>query len=420
MSTISADSTLLPQSHSEQRRTAVLLSAGWLLTWIALGTPGLPLNLYLKNTLHLGAEAIAVFGLVAGFASYVKPIAGLLSDNLTLFGTRRKHYLLLSTLLGGICWLLVGVLPKTYSLLLFMQAVIMAMVMVASTALGGLLVDSGKRNNSVGRLSSQRYGISNLATLIVGPLGGFLASRAFGLTVGICAGCLILLAPLVFFFLHEAPAENPKKSSWKEIEQQLKSTLASRPLWWGLAMCCLLNIAPGFGTPLLFYQQDTLKLTPQFMGNLGVISGGCGLAAATIYFRLCSRIPLRRLLSIGIVLNVIGTLFYLGYQSPLSAILIEGSTGFVGTLAILPLWDLCGRATPRGNEALGYSLMMSVCNLMAALSNTMGSWFFERLHWNFKNLVWLNAGTTALVLLIVPLIPAALMDRRDGDVAENL
>ena len=418
MSTVSADSRLAPQSHSEQRRTASLLSMGWLLTWMALWTPSLPLNLYLKNTLHLGAGAIAAFGLVAGFASYVKPIAGLLSDNLTLFGTRRKHYLLLSTLLGGICWLLVGVLPKTYSVLLFMQAMIMAMVMVASTALGGLLVDSGKRNNTVGRLSSQRYGINNLTTLIVGPLGGYLASRTFGLTIGICAACLILLAPLVALFLHEErtePNARSKSGSWSNVGQQLKNTLASRPLWWGLAMCCLLNIAPGFGTPLLFYQQDTLKFTPQFMGNLSILSGGSGLIAAALYFRFCSRVTLRRLLTLGIALSVIGTLFYLFYQSTLTAALIEISTGFVSTLAILPLWNLCGRATPRGNEALGYSLMMSVCNLMAALSNTLGSWFFEHLHWNFKNLVWLNAGTTALVLLIVPLLPATLMDPRDGD-----
>ena len=110
-----------------------------------------------------------------------------------------------------------------------------------------------------------------------------------------------------------------------------------------------------------------------------------------------------------------GTLFYLFYNSVAAALVIEGLAGFVGTLAVLPLWDLCGRATPKKNEALGYSLLMSVLNLTAALSNLAGSWLYEHLHWNFKNLVWLNAGTTALVLLIVPLIPAALMDRRDGD-----
>ncbi len=180
-------------------------------------------------------------------------------------------------------------------------------------------------------------------------------------------------------------------------------------------MCCLLNIAPGFGTPLLYYQQDKLKLSEQFIGNLGVISGGCGLAGAIVYFRLCSRVPLRWLLVGGIVCSVVSTLFYLGYRTATAALFIEASAGFVSTLAVLPLWDRSGRATPPGNEAMGYSLMMGVMNLTANLSNVSGSWLYEHLHWNIRDLVWLNAGTTALVLLVVPLLPPVLMNRRDGD-----
>ena len=117
MSTLSADtpSVLLPQSTAEQKQTSAVLASGWLLTWLAIFICTLPINLYLKNKLHLGAEAIAFFGLVIGFASYVKPIAGLFSDNLTFFGTRRKHYLLFSTFVGGLCWLLLAFLPKTYN-----------------------------------------------------------------------------------------------------------------------------------------------------------------------------------------------------------------------------------------------------------------------------------------------------------------
>ncbi|WP_394793673.1 MFS transporter [Armatimonas sp.] len=420
MSTIAATPTSLPQSAAEQKQTSAVLASGWLLTWLAMNISILPINLYLKNKLHLGAEAVAFFILVIGFASYIKPIAGLFSDNLTLFGTRRKHYLLFGTLVGGLCWVLLAFLPKTYTVLLVMQTTTIAVFVVASTALGGLLVDTGKRNGSIGRLTSQRLAISNLVGLIAGPLGGYLATKAFGLTIGICAGCFFLLVPVVALFLHEPPAVAQAAPSWKAVGQQLKATFASRSLWWGLLMCCLLTIAPGFGTPLLFYQQDTLKLGEQFIGNLGMISGSCGLLAALLYSKLCPRLPLRRLLPLGIICSSVGTLFYLGYNSVLTALLIEGLAGFVGTLAVLPLWDLCGRATPHKNEALGYSLMMSVLNLTGALSNLMGSWLYEHLHWNFKNLVWLNAGTTALVLLIIPLLPAALMDRRDGDVADNL
>ena len=33
----------------------------------------------------------------------------------------------------------------------------------------------------------------------------------------------------------------------------------------------------------------------------------------------------------------------------------------------------------------------------------------------FANLIWINAGTTALVLIAVPFLPSSLMDRKDRD-----
>ena len=112
--------------------------------------------------------------------------------------------------------------------------------------------------------------------------------------------------------------------------------------------------------------------------------------------------------------NVASTLFYLGYHSWVSALMIESLAGFVGTLAQLPLFDLAIRATPRGSEAFGYSLMMSVWNIGMSLSDVFGSWLFAHYHLNFMNLVWLNAGTTALALLAIPFLPARIVAARGG------
>ena len=61
--------------------------------------------------------------------------------------------------------------------------------------------------------------------------------------------------------------------------------------------------------------------------------------------------------------------------------------------------------------------MMSVWNVGAALSDLAGSFFFSHYHLTFKNLVWLNAGTTALVLLVIPLLPRRLVEPREGGAA---
>jgi hypothetical protein len=110
------------------------------------------------------------------------------------------------------------------------------------------------------------------------------------------------------------------------------------------------------------------------------------------------------------------TLSYLFYGSHRNALMIETVAGLVGTLAELPLMDLAARATPRGSEGLGFALMMSVRNGAISLSDLIGSSLADKHHWSFSRLVWLNAITTVICLIVVPLLPRVLMNRRDGDV----
>src|SRR5258708_34581555 len=63
-------------------------------------------------------------------------------------------------------------------------------------------------------------------------------------------------------------------------------------------------------------------------------------------------------------------------REPGTAIAITALEGMTGTLAILPVYDLAARGTPRGSEALGYSVMMSVWNLTNSLSDWVGSTLF--------------------------------------------
>jgi hypothetical protein len=58
--------------------------------------------------------------------------------------------------------------------------------------------------------------------------------------------------------------------------------------------------------------------------------------------------------------------------------------------------------------------MMSCWNITASLSNVVGSWLYTRWALHFFDLVWVNAGTTILVLAAVPFLPRVLMDRKEG------
>jgi predicted MFS family arabinose efflux permease len=165
---------------------------------------------------------------------------------------------------------------------------------------------------------------------------------------------------------------------------------------------------------MLYYQQDVLKLDPRYIGFLQLLGGAGGIVGAAAYGYICRRLPLKVSLIAGIVLNAASTLLYLRYDSATKAALIDSAGALLGTLATLPLYDLAARATPAGVESFGFALMMSIRNVaIFAISDPFGSYLYERHHVGFKQLVWLNAGSSAAVLLFVPLLPAALLAARE-------
>src|SRR5215471_13203 len=82
---------------AELVRSALLIGVGVFATTLAQPSViKLPLQNLLKTDLHIRPEGMAVFFAVSALAWYFKPLAGLLSDSVPLFGTRRRHYLLVS------------------------------------------------------------------------------------------------------------------------------------------------------------------------------------------------------------------------------------------------------------------------------------------------------------------------------------
>jgi hypothetical protein len=93
---------------------------------------------------------------------YLKPLAGILSDSVPLFGTRRRHYLLLSVGAAGVLWLLLGIVPKTFHSLLGTIVALETMWVIGSTVVEGLLVEEGQKYQATGQLSSLRLPVRSL------------------------------------------------------------------------------------------------------------------------------------------------------------------------------------------------------------------------------------------------------------------
>lgn len=399
------------------RGATLLIGTSWLLTELALRIPQIPFKALLKENLGLDPEEMARFFLFANIPIYFKVFAGILSDAVPLFGLRRKSYLILGLALAGGIWVGLGLVPRTYGVLLFTYFVLNIFLTTNSTVLGGVMVEEGHAHGATGRLGAQRVGIVRAVGLVSGPLGGRLASLPFVLSGAVSAVFCFALVPIFALIYREERRVQTSRETLEDVRVQFGAIFRSKPLWAAAGLVVLVIAAPGFTTPMFYYQRDTLKFGLGFIGDLEMILALFGIVGAWIYARLCFRRNLRSILGWSIVIHAAGTLFYLIYRTPNSAIAISALEGVAQTMAILPLYDLAARATPRGSEALGYCIMMSVWNLTGNLSDWLGSYLYSAYGLTFMDLVWLNAGTTALVLIAVPFLPSALVDRTDRSFA---
>ena len=399
---------------------AVVIVAGVLATTLAQPQvlARLPLQNLLKNDLHVDRTANAAFFFWAGLAWYLKPFAGILTDAFPLFGSRRKSYLLVSATLAALAWLALIVTPHDYRKLLFVVIVINTFMVVASTVVGGYMVETAQANSGSGRLTAIRQFVQQACLIVNGPIAGYLASIAFGWTAAACGGVMFLLVPATILFLHERRKRSDSREILANARQQLVNIATARTMWGAAGLMALFYIAPGFGTALFYKQQNDLHFSTQAQGYLQLIGGAFGVLAAIGYGILCRRLNLRALLVGCMVIATAANLGYLFYSSMGRAQAIEGLNGFGYTLAELALMDLAVRSTPAGSEGLGFSLMVSVRNLALFGTDWFGSKLLDQYHFSFNSLVVANSATTLIAVPLVFLLPRLIVLRKDAEIYE--
>jgi len=291
--------------------------------------------------------------------------------------------------------------------------------MVVNTVTGGLVVEEGRRREATGRLTSWRSFAENAAALCAGPIGGWLVGMRFGAPAGISIALTVALFAIFAIVFREDSGHGANSLIGADtLLKPIKTLLKNRYVWISTALFCAYQIAPGFQTPLFFYQTDTLHFRPHFIGTLALVGAVGGMLGAAVYAWVCRRSPFRRLFSVAILGSVMVTLCYLAYGSATAAVVIETSNGFLETFAFVALLDLVARSLPEGQEALGYAFVFSIGNLASSASDILGSHLFDA-GVTFNRLVWINASTTTLLLLAVPLLPVKLLREVDFERSED-
>jgi MFS family permease len=398
---------------------AIVIVAGILATSLAQTQllAIIPLRNLLKNELHVDRAANAAFFFWLTIPWFLKPIFGIVTDAFPLFGSRRRSYILITTALTVVSWLGIIVTPHRYGALLFVCLLINTFMMMASTVVGGYMVETAQANSGTGRLSAVRMFVQQGSYIISGPVAGFLAGIAFGWTATACASAMFLLIPATIWFLHEQPSRVDSRQLLDNARKQLVKIGTAGTMWAASGLMALFYIAPGLQTAVFYKQQNDLHMDTHGQGILQMLGGiGC-VVAAVVYGFLCRRFNLRQLLVACLIMGTMANLVYLFYSSVARAQMCETFWGFGYTLAELSLMDLAVRATPAGSEGLGFALMMSVRNFALYGTDWIGSKMLDQYHLAFSTLVLSNAATTAITIPLVLLLPLYIVSRRDAETA---
>ena len=123
---------------------------------------------------------MARFFSIAGMAWYLKPLAGMLSDYLPIFGSRRYSYMLGGAAALALLWIVVGFGARTPLLMLGAPGCSGPCSRSANATVSALVVEGGRMFAATGRLSTVRRVAEQVAGVVVGPAGGLLALYSFG------------------------------------------------------------------------------------------------------------------------------------------------------------------------------------------------------------------------------------------------
>ncbi len=366
-----------------------------------------PLVAWLKQSLGWTPLQVSAHLAVLDIPWVVKPIYGLVSDFIPLFGYRRRSYLLGANLVVILAFALVSQADSPGRLVAFLVLTAIALAM-ASTICGALLVENGKRYHATAAFVRQQWLWFNIAVVISSLAGGALVQLLSARVALRAAALLAAAAPVAVLLGLLLVAENRAPLDLTALRHALRgivATLRSVTIWVIAGFLFLYYFSPGFGTPLYFAMTDQLHFSQAYIGFLASVNAAGWVAGALVQRYLLRGLSTRTLLNASIVFGTLATLAFLGLVNEATAAAVNFLAGMAAMIANIATLALAAEHCPEGSEGFTFAALMSVINLAAPVSDTTGSWLYERLFdQHLAPLIVVSAAATAAIFVLVPLL----------------
>ena len=187
------------------RRQFSRLMAFFALVYIVEGlgqTGGLisqPLNYFLKERYGWSPVEVTAYLTVLNFPRVIKPVYGIVSDFIPLFGYRRKAYLVIANAAAAAAYLWVASSSAPGEILLGLLLTAYAMA-ASSTLSGAVLVENGQRLGASDTFVNQEWLWFNVAAIASALLGGLLVEHLSAAGALHTSALIVGVAPFLAVF----------------------------------------------------------------------------------------------------------------------------------------------------------------------------------------------------------------------------
>jgi len=387
----------------------------------------------------------------------IKPLWGALSDSVSLFGYKRKSYLLIMALICWICMLSFGVaIPPWiagFFILFFMNLSLSFMNCIAEAVLVETAQDVGRKNNmnEQDKIKAASKGVSTFfgakyAGRVLGAImlilfldeakrrqyllgASFIPLVVFALSfllpeVRRRSGKRLIIQPSPAIELHELEEDSKRQeenfssdnSDNNEFQgQNIKKAFnfIKNPLIYkSIFLLFICGFIPQSPQTKFYYYTGALGFKPEFIGALKLITYVAVLLAILTYNRYLRNIDFRRfytgtaLLGCALTLSQLILIFRLnqslGIRDEVFAVFDTFVLEMVLEFNALPMLVFACRLCPKDIEATIFALFMSVSNAGYILSLQLGGLLTYLLNITSKNFdnLWMLTVISALFYLI--------------------
>jgi MFS family permease len=413
-----------PDADDEQRVVSLMMLFATLYFIQGISEPaeGLisqPTRSLLRNWGY-DAAAVSTFVGALVFPWSIKPLYGLITDFVPLFGTRRRSWLMLTSLVASAALVAIYLFTPPESMAwLFLAMLLVPTIGVAfsDVVIDALMVEEGQPRGITGRLQGVQWTAIYAATILTGVLGGFLSQHHLQRLGYLIAGLSMAASFFVVFVLVREPPRRALADDGRTRGEKFRA--AVRSLWKGVgnpgvlaigAFIFLWNFNPFSSSVRYMHMVDHMGFSEQASGNMVSIQATGALLASALYTAYCRRLSITQLVCLSIVMGVLATTGYWALGGQRSAYVISFVDGFAYMTGMIIQLDLAARVCTLETAGTTFALLMSLANFSVGLSTGLGGHVYEWLasgknySYAFNTLVGIGALFTCGCFALVPTI----------------